>query len=236
MNIRCMIVDDEPLAREGMELLVNDVGFLHLAAQCCNAMEASEVLAAQKIDLIFLDIQMPKIRGIDFIKSLTTRPLVIITTAYPNFALEGFELNVLDYLVKPITPERFLKAVNRARELMEYKQGGPGSVDDTYFFIKCSQGYEKIFYADILFIEASQNYVTLYTNQGKYMTLATMKGIEEQLPQGRFLRIQKSYIVALGKIQSFINNEVVIGPHKLPVSKSYRDELMQLIDQKLIKK
>src|SRR5882724_8585705 len=119
--IRCLIVDDEPLAREGLELLVKETGFLELVALCADALEANSVLSREKIDLMFLDIQMPKIKGLDFLKSLSVKPLTIITTAYPNFALEGFELNVLDYLVKPITPERFLKAVNRSREMMEYR-------------------------------------------------------------------------------------------------------------------
>ncbi len=236
MKISCIIVDDEPLAREGMELLVKEAGFLELVAMCSSAMEANKVLAQKKIDLIFLDIQMPKIKGTDFLKSLAIKPLVIITTAYPNFALEGFELNVLDYLVKPITPERFMKAVNRARELMEYKQPAGNSTDENYFFIKCNNGYEKIFYPEILFIEACQNYSCIHTTRAKFMTLTSMRSLEEQLPAGKFLRIQKSYIAALDKIQSLSGNEISIDKQKIPISKNYKDELMKIIDQKLIKK
>jgi DNA-binding LytR/AlgR family response regulator len=155
-------------------------------------------------------------------------PLVIITTAYPNFALEGFELNVLDYLVKPIGPERFLKSVNRAREVME-------RVDD-YFFIKCNNGYEKIFYESVLFVEACQNYICIHTAGEKYMTLTPMRSLEEQLPAGTFLRIHKSYIVAIGKIRSLNGNEVTVGQTRIPVSKNYKDELMKIIDGKLIRK
>lgn len=235
MNISCIIVDDEPLAREGLELLVKDTGFLKLAAICSNVMEASQVLAQEKIDLMFLDIEMPKIRGTDFLRGLTVKPLVIITTAYPNFALEGFELNVLDYLVKPITPERFLRGVNRAQEFLQSQQPAhPAS--EAFFFIKSNNSYEKIAYLDILYIEGSQNYVTIYTLQNKFLTLSTLKAIEEQLPAAKFLRIQKSFIVAVDKIQSIVNNEIIIGTHKIPVSKNYKEELMKLINDHLIKK
>jgi DNA-binding LytR/AlgR family response regulator len=236
MKIRCIIVDDEPLAREGMELLVKEAGFLELRASCSNAMEANKVLTQEAIDLIFLDIQMPKIRGIDFLRSLSNPPLVIITTAYPHFALEGFELNVLDYLVKPITPERFLRSVNRAREVLEYRQPSAGSPGEDYFFIKCNNGYEKIFYQEILFIEANQNYSTIHTTRAKFMTLTSIKVLEEQLPPGKFLRIQKSYIVSIEKIQSLSGNEITIDKHKIPVSKNYKEELMKIIDRRLIKK
>jgi DNA-binding LytR/AlgR family response regulator len=170
------------MAREGMELLVNDAGFLELVGMCSNAMEANKVLAKEKADLIFLDIQMPGVRGIDFLKSLSVYPLVIITTAYPNFALEGFELNVLDYLVKPITPERFLKSVNRAKEVFDYKQAAGKDTQESFFFIKCSNGYEKINYTEILYIEACQNYCCIYTTRAKFITLTSMKSLEEHCP------------------------------------------------------
>ena len=227
MKIRCIIVDDEPLAREGMELLVKEAGFLELRATCSNAIEANRVLAEQEIDLIFLDIQMPRIRGIDFLKSLAVRPLVIITTAYPHYALEGFELNVLDYLLKPITLERFLKAVNRAREAI---------LPENYFFIKTSNGYEKILHQEILFIEANQNYSFIHTPRGKFITLTALGTIEEQLPPAKFLRVHKSYVVSVLQIQGLSGNEITIDKHKVPLSKNYRDALMRIIDSRLIRK
>ena len=236
MNIKCIIVDDEPLAREGMELLVNEAGFFELVAQCANAIEANKILSREKIDLIFLDIQMPKMRGIDFLKTLTVRPLVIIVTAYPNFALEGFELNVLDYLVKPITTERFMKSANRAKELLEYQQKGEGRINDSYFFISCNNGYEKIFYSEILFFEALQNYCSINTERGKFMTLATMSSLESQLPLVTFLRIHKSYIVAIEKIQSLNGNEITVDKLKLPVGKNYKEDVMKMIEKNLIRK
>ena len=227
MGIRCIIVDDEPLAREGMELLVKEAGFLDLRATCSNAIEANKVLAEQPIDLIFLDIQMPRIRGIDFLKSLENRPLVIITIAYPHYALEGFELNVLDYLLKPITTERFLMAVNRAREAV---------LPENFFFIKTHNGYEKILHQEILFIEASQNYSIIHTPRGKFMTLTALRAIEEQLPAARFLRVHKSYIVSIDKIQALSGNELTIDKQKVPFGKNYKDALMRIIDSRLIRK
>jgi len=227
MKIRCIIVDDEPLAREGMELLVKEAGFLDLRATCSNAIEANRVLAEQEIDLIFLDIQMPRIRGIDFLKSLAVRPLVIITTAYPHYALEGYELNVLDYLLKPITLERFLKAVNRAREAI---------LPENYFFIKTSNGYEKILHQEILFIEANQNYSFIHTRRGKFITLTALGTIEEQLPPAKFLRVHKSYVVSVDQIQGLSGNEITIDKHRVPLSKNYRDALMRIIDSRLIRK
>ncbi|MDO6429450.1 response regulator [Flavitalea sp. BT771] len=227
MKIRCIIVDDEPLAREGMELLVKEAGFLELRATCSNAIEANRVLAEQEIDLIFLDIQMPRIRGIDFLKSLAVRPLVIITTAFPHYALEGFELNVLDYLLKPITLERFLKAVNRAREAI---------LPENYFFIKTSNGYEKILHEEILFIEANQNYSFIHTPRGKFITLTALGTIEEQLPPAKFLRVHKSYVVSVQQIQGLSGNEITIDKHRVPLSKNYREALMRIIDSRLIRK
>jgi DNA-binding LytR/AlgR family response regulator len=236
MKMRCIIVDDEPLAREGMERLVNDAGIFELVATCMNALEANKILSREKIDLMFLDIQMPGMRGIDFLKTLQTKPLVIITTAYPNFALEGFELNVLDYLVKPITTERFLKAVNRASELTDGRSGEkqPGKAD--FFFIRSASNYEKVFFNEILYIEASQNYMTVHTEKGKLMALITIKSLEEQLPSKKFLRIHKSYIISLEKITALRGNEVVIGTQKIPVGKNYKEELLKIVNERLIGK
>ena len=236
MKMRCIIVDDEPLAREGMERLVNDAGILELVATCMNALEANKILSREKIDLMFLDIQMPGMRGIDFLKTLQTKPLVIITTAYPNFALEGFELNVLDYLVKPITTERFLKAVNRACELMDARSGEKEPGKAGFFFIRSASNYEKVFFNEILYIEASQNYMTVHTEKGKLMALITIKSLEEQLPSMKFLRIHKSYIVSLEKITALRGNEVVIGTQKIPVGKNYKEDLLKIVNERLIGK
>jgi DNA-binding LytR/AlgR family response regulator len=228
MNIRCIIVDDEPLAREGLERLVAEAGFLELVASCSSAMEANHILNTEKIELMFLDIQMPRLRGTDFLRTLEVKPETIITSAYADFALEGFELNVLDYLLKPITPERFLKAVNRAREVL--------SKEGAWFFVRSGNSFEKIVFDELLFIEAAQNYCALHTTRGKFLTLSTIHALEEQLPPDQFLRVQKSYIVSIGKIQSVNALEVTIGPHTIPVSKNYRETLLSLVDKKLLRK
>ncbi|HMI59390.1 MAG TPA: response regulator [Puia sp.] len=228
MNISCIIVDDEPLAREGLERLVKEAGFLDLIALCSSAMEANRILSTVKIDLMFLDIQMPRMRGTDFLRTLEIKPKVIITSAYTEFALEGFELNVLDYLLKPITPERFLKAINRAREVL--------STEGAYFFIRAGNRFEKIIFDELLFIEAAQNYCALHTTRGKFLTLSTIHALEEQLPADQFLRVQKSYIVSISKIQSVNALEVSIGQHTIPVSKNYRETLLNLVDKKLLRK
>ena len=228
MNISCIIVDDEPLAREGLERLVKEAGFLDLIALCSSAMEANRILSTEKIDLMFLDIQMPRMRGTDFLRTLEIKPKVIITSAYTEFALEGFELNVLDYLLKPITPERFLKAINRAREVL--------STEGAYFFIRAGNSFEKIIFDELLFIGAAQNYCALHTTRGKFLTLSTIHALEEQLPADQFLRVQKSYIVSISKIQSVNALEVSIGQHTIPVSKNYRETLLNLVDKKLLRK
>jgi DNA-binding LytR/AlgR family response regulator len=236
LTIRCIIVDDEPLAREGMEKLVKDAGFFDLVSICKNALEANKILSDEKIDLMFLDIQMPGMRGIDFLKTLQVRPLVIITTAYPNFALEGFELNVLDYLVKPITTERFMKAANRAKDMLEFKEDDNTGDKKDFFFIRSASSYEKVFFGDILFIEASQNYMTIHTEKGKLMALLTIKSLEEQLPGNKFLRIHKSYIISLEKITSLRGNEVIISSHTIPIGNNYKDQLLKIVNDRLIGK
>jgi len=217
-----------------MERLVKEAGVFDLLAVCGNAFEANKMLAKEKIDLMFLDIQMPGMRGIDFLKTLVVKPLVIITTAYPNFALEGFELNVADYLVKPITAERFMKAVNRIKELHEYREKTAGSDSADFFFIKSANSYEKVFFADILFIEARQNYMSIQADKNKVMALLTIKSLEEQLPPRKFMRIHKSYIVAVDKITSLRGNEVVIGSYKIPVGKNYKEQLLKIVNERLI--
>lgn len=252
MNIRCIIVDDEPLAREGLERLVREAGFLDLVAQCSNAIEANRILATEKVELMFLDIQMPRLLGTDFLRTLEVKPKVIITSAYTDFAIEGFELNVLDYLLKPITPERFLKAVNRAREALSANAPDPPhsntpetppmparealQSEEAHFFVRAGNSFEKIVFDELLFIEAAQNYCALHTIHGKILTLSTIHALEEQLPANGFLRVQKSYIVAINKIRSVNTLDVVIGPHRIPVSKNYRDALLALVDKRLLRK
>ena len=183
--IHCIIIDDEPLARKGLKEYINDVDFLQLDAEFDNALKANKLLSDGRVQLIFLDIQMPKLTGLEFFKTLMHAPPVIFTTAFPQYALDGFELNALDYLVKPISFERFLKAAMRAKEYYEVRiknisEIAPGK--EEFFFIKADNKLVKIFYDEILFVEALQNYVSIHTKTKKYITYLTFKSIEEYLP------------------------------------------------------
>jgi two-component system, LytTR family, response regulator len=236
--INCAIIDDEPLAREGLANYVREIDFLHLAATCENPVELTNVLDKHVVDLIFLDIQMPKMNGIEFLKIAQKPPMVIITTAFPTYALEGFQLNVLDYLLKPITFDRFFKSVNKAKDyhqlISRQASNSPSKENDApdYFFIKCGNKYEKIQIADILYIEGMQNYVTIYTVNGKFMTLLYLKNLEQNLDSQSFIRVHKSYIVAIDKIQAIDGNEVRIQSHNIPVSRNYRDQVIEQVVKK----
>jgi DNA-binding LytR/AlgR family response regulator len=240
MNLKCLVVDDEPLARECITNYIKEVDFLSLAGACNNPVELTAAMGKQEVDLIFLDIQMPVINGIDFLRMTPKLPIVIITTAYPSYALEGFQLDVLDYLVKPITFNRFFKAVTKARDyqqlLIKPDTAGPQPEAD-FFFIKCDYKYEKIYFSDILYIEAMQNYVTIHTQKGKHMTLLYLKNIEEKLDKQSFVRVHKSYLVSIPKIDSIQNNEIIVGPHRIPISRNYRDEVIErVVNKRLWKK
>src|SRR5688500_6890124 len=198
MTLNCLIIDDEPLARKGLKEYIADVDFLHLAGEFDNPLKATAALSDQPVHLLFLDIHMPKISGIDFLKTLQHPPLVILTTAYPQYALEGFDLSVLDYLLKPISFDRFYKAVLKAKDHYQSRQtaAAPATQQesrDDYIFIKTDNKLVKIAYRDILFVEALQNYVAIHTQEKKYITYLTFTSIEESLPADRFLKIHKSY-------------------------------------------
>ena len=233
--INCVIIDDEPLAREGLTNYVREVDFLNLCGVGENPLELLHLIDQQKVDLIFLDIQMPKMNGIEFLKIMQKPPMVIITTAYPSYALEGFQLNVLDYLLKPITFERFFKAAAKARDyhkLLNREQEQSKDNDD-YFFIKCGNKYEKIPFEDILYVEGMQNYVNIYTDKGKFVTKLSLKNLEENLDERSFIRVHKSYIVSISKIDGIEGNEIFIQAARIPISRNYRE---QVIDRVVTKK
>ncbi len=239
MMINCIIIDDEPLARKGISNFVKKIPSLTLLGEFEDPMMALPILNDQKIDLIFLDISMPKINGLEFLKSLPDPPLTIITTAFGHHALESYELNVIDYLVKPIPLERFLKAVNKASDYIQLKRKPSPVVtaEDDYFFVKCDGKYEKIILDELLFVEGMQNYVVLHTPEKRYTTYLTFKGIEEYLPPALFLKVSKSYIVALSKIDSLDSSAVKIGKHMIPISRSKRNEITsQVLRNKVVKR
>ena len=227
--INCVIIDDEPLAREGLANYVREVDFLNLGGVCENPLELLPLIDRQTVDLVFLDIQMPKMNGIEFLKILQKPPMVIITTAYPSYALEGFQLNVLDYLLKPITFERFFKAAAKARDYYKLLTGDPAKQAEDYFFIKCGSKYEKIFFDDILYVEGMQNYVTIYATKGKYVTMLSLKSLEDKLAPTAFIRVHKSFIVAISKIDGIEAAELFIGGSRIPISRGYREQVMDRV-------
>ncbi|HOY18912.1 MAG TPA: LytTR family DNA-binding domain-containing protein [Haliscomenobacter sp.] len=242
--IKVIIVDDEPLAQDVLETYVEKFPELSLVRKCNNALEANEVLKSQDIDLMFLDIQMPQLTGIDFLKTLSRPPLVIFTTAYPNYALEGFELNALDYLLKPISLERFIKAVNKAVEQIKLQRNEPGATGSAaaeadqhpdYIFVKADKKLVKVNYHDIIYIEGLKDYVIIRMENQRVITLQTMKSLEDKLPSNRFKRIHRSYIINIDKINAIVGNMVEViektQPKHLPIGKNYRDELNDMIEK-----
>lgn len=234
-SINCLVVDDEPIAREGIMEYISQIGYLHAIAQCKSAAEAAGLLRKNKIDLIFIDIQMPKLSGIEFIKALADPPLIIFTTAYSEYALEGFELDMVDYLLKPISFSRFLKSVEKAQSYLKAKNKEV-SITHDFFFIKCNGKIEKITMADVIYIEAMANYVIIHTKQKKYITYLTFSGIEEQLPSHLFVRIHKSFLVAVSAIQTIDGNEVITSSLRLPMSKNHRNDVMSKIESRFIRR
>lgn len=235
--IKTIIVDDEPLAIDILEAFVTKMPNLQLVAKCENAFEANEVLQQQKVDLMFLDIQMPQLNGVDFLKSLANPPCVIFTTAYPEFAVEGFELNAVDYLVKPISMDRFLKAVNKVSEKLASKQEVEENAEN-FFFVKADKKLVKINFDDIVYIEGLKDYVIIKNETSRVITLQTMKSLEDKLPPQIFRRIHRSFIVNMNKIQALDGSVVEVtekGQVKhLPIGKNYRDELLELINGRKI--
>ncbi len=242
--INVIIVDDEPLAQDVLETYIEKVPELNLVKKCNNAFEANEALKNNQIDLMFLDIQMPQLTGIDFLKTLSKPPLVIFTTAYSNYAIEGFELNALDYLLKPISVDRFMKAVNKAIEQIELQRreappsGGMASVEEEgpdYIFVKADKKLVKVNFDEIIYIEGLKDYVIIRMENQRVITLQTMKSLEDKLPPAQFRRIHRSYIVNVKHIEAIVGNMVEVmekGQAKhLPVGKNYRDELLDMINK-----
>jgi two-component system, LytTR family, response regulator len=236
VNITCLIVEDEPLARNLLVDYVKKVPSLQLVDACSNAMDAMDALRKNPVDLLFLDIQMPEITGITFLKVLQKKPLVIFTTAYSQYALEGYELDVVDYLLKPITLERFLKAVDKAVVRLQGMNqattpaiAGPDKPE--FVFVKDGTKMVKVKLNDILYIEGMKDYVTIHTRDKKITTLQRMKTLEEQLPADQFIRIHHSYIIALHAIDAVHKSDVQIGQALLPISDSYKKAFREYIEK-----
>jgi DNA-binding LytR/AlgR family response regulator len=237
MKIRCIAIDDEPLALELLEDNIRQVPYFELMAGFNSSMEALQYLQQHEIDLVFLDIQMPGLTGLQFIQSLSRKPMFILVTAYEKFALEGFNLDVVDYLVKPVAMDRFVKACNRAMELHRLKQAGsPGgqvssAPEQTYFFVPADYKMVKVEWTDVLYIEGLKDYLKIHLRSQKspLVTRMSMKSMEEQFPSADFLRIHKSYIVSKNAITAVKKSSIFIDALELPIGDLYKQEVMAFV-------
>ena len=232
--IRCLIIDDEELAIKVIESYVQKVDSLELVASCQNAYDAFNVLNKEKVDLIFLDIQMPQLTGLEFIKSLNAPPQIILTTAYREYAPEGFELDVLDYLLKPIAFSRFLKSigkVTRAMQPVALPEPVPReeNYENAYIFVKCGKTMEKVCYKDIIYIESFRDYVKIHTIKKEITTYLKISYLEEKLPVELFMRVHKSFIVSIGKITAYTSSDIELDSYHVPIGNFYKKQVVELL-------
>lgn len=246
MKMKCIIIDDEPLAREGVALNAKDVEFIELVEEFSNPVVANSYLKKEVVDLMFLDIQMPGINGLDFLRDLDDPPLTILTTAHSEYALEGFNLNVVDYLVKPIRLNRFLKAVNKARELFELKSTDhpvrwPNPSEDrkeNSVYIKSNRKFIKLKFDEIVVVEGMKDYVLVHTSEERFPVAMNLKTFNSNLPNVLFARINKSNVVNVKHISEIVDNHVILPKHKLSIGRSYKEDFLnthimkKLIDRK----
>ena len=225
-KVNCLVVDDEELARTLLENYISRLPHLNLVEKCVNPMDALKALEENDIDLIFLDIQMPEMSGIDFLKSLHKKPKVIFTTAYSDYAIEGYQLDVVDYLLKPFSFERFLQAVNKAVDLISSTSN---PLEKDYLLVKSEHKVHKIKYEDIHYIQSMREYVAYFLPKRKILALNSLKKLEEELPSDQFIRIHKSYIIPIQKVTTLEGNMVHIGNEKLPIGNLYKEEVLKRI-------
>jgi DNA-binding LytR/AlgR family response regulator len=232
--MKCIIVDDEPLAQDLLEDFIGRVTFLQLRKRCRNVMDAMKILQKESIDLIFLDIQMPKITGIQFAGSIAKAPMIIFTTAFSKYAVESYNLDAVDYLLKPFSFERFLKAVNKAYSIYAGKDKRAIEAEDSglageFIFVNAEYSSVKINLNDILYIEGLKDYVKIYAGAKPLLTLQSLKSLEGKLPGKHFIRVHRSYIVSIDKIDSIQRNRIVIGDKYIPIGETYKDEFYERI-------
>ncbi len=224
--VTCIITEDEPMARKGLKGYVSQIRFLELAGVCENIADLKSLLSQRPVDLLFLDIEMPGLSGIDYLRTAVNPPAVIFTTAYEKYAVNGFELGVLDYLLKPVSFDRFLKGCNKA---YDYFSTGDKNAGQDYFFVKTGLKLEKCLFEEILLVEAMQNYVSIVMTDRKLMVHSTLKSILQQLPADRFMAVHKSFIVQLSRVSAVEGNILHVGREQVPVSKTLKDEVINKI-------
>jgi len=229
MNV--IIIDDEPLAREGLELYLQKLPNLTLVGQFANALAANELIAKGEVDLILLDIEMSGINGMDFIRTLKNPPMIIMTTAYPEYALEGFELDVIDYLVKPIRLERFIKGVNKAQEIYSLKNNTPAAVEaieSDFIYIKSDRKFIRLFYKDILYIKGMKDYVMIFAvDSKKLMTAMNLGTITKQLPSKIFVRVSKSHLININFIDAVETDLIQLAGEEIPLGRTYKEHFVE---------
>jgi DNA-binding LytR/AlgR family response regulator len=235
MNIRCLVVDDEPPAINILKSYIAQVKGLELVGECHNALLAHELLHREKVDLVFLDIQMPRLTGMDFIKSLSHPPLVIFVTAYREFAAEGFELDAIDYLVKPVSFERFLKAISKVKKAMGHEspanENKDPRINEAFVYVKVDKHMEKVLISEIMYVESWKDYVKIFFENGRYLLAKkSISSMESLLPQKRFIRVHRSYMVPIEKITGYNNIRVLIGNMELPIGRLYKQQVMSVIN------
>lgn len=239
-KINCLIVDDEELARNLVENYINRLPHLTVVGKCTNPFEAMQALQENQVDLMFLDIQMPNLTGVEFLRTLPQKPLVIFTTAYKEYAMEGYELDIVDYLLKPFRFERFLQAVNKAGKLLKSDTKVDATPSPTptlaaqekpkdYILVKSDFKVFRIFYQDILYIESMKEYVAYHTAEGRTLSLGSLKRLEQELPTDLFMRIHKSYIANISRITALEGNMVHLDGQKLPIGSSYREVVLKRV-------
>lgn len=235
-KLSCIIVDDEPVARKILQEFTGQVPFLDLLGKFESAMKAEEFLQSHQPDIIFLDIEMPKVSGLQMLKRVHIESMVILTTAFPQYALDGYELDIIDYLLKPFALHRFLKAVQKAKDFHDMKHQPGNAQPPSYIFIKSEKRIEKVELNDILYAEVLGNYMTIYTDRKKIVAYLTMKSLQSQLSATDFIKIHQSFLVNCSKIESVEGNDLKVGTRSLPISRNYRDSVTNLINQRLLKR
>jgi DNA-binding LytR/AlgR family response regulator len=232
--MKCLIVDDEPLARQLLESYLGRIGDLTLVKSCANAVEAFHAIQDSPVDLLFLDIEMPNTSGIELLKSLEQKPRVIFTTAYREYAFEAYDLDVVDYLLKPITFERFLRSIGKIKQLRKYDlhhddEASTASYDDAFIYLKENRERIKVFLKDILFIESLRDYVRVKTRTQEIITYQKISYLEQRLPQNKFMRIHRSFIASIDNVSSYTSNSVKVGTMELPIGRNYRNAVLNCL-------
>lgn len=235
MKMKCVITDDEPMARKGLRGYIEKIDFLTLTGECEDALQLNALLRSERPDLVFLDIEMPHVSGMDLLASIPNPPKVIIVSAYEQYALKGYELDVVDYLLKPVSFDRFLKAVNKACAQYEKENKESPAIADEYIFVKSDKQLKKIVLRDILFVESMENYVIIHTSGSKEIVYTTLKQITDVLSPADFLQVHRSYVVNVCHVKTIEGNMLDVGGHKIPVARNQRNQVFDvLVKERLV--